>query len=140
MTEDGLWPSARWQIDMVDPAKIDMILDRTAAGERLRKICKDCGWPYRTVYEWIKDDTEMQKRFVTALEACGLDWAQEGIEILDDSATAEQPHHVTAANVTPEEVRIEALKKTSGIPLELKDVDALFRENKAKQNEDDGIA
>ena len=186
--DDGLWKSERWRQDIQDPLTAEQILDRTATGERLRTICKSKGWPYRIVYEWIKNDPDMQQRFVTALEACGLDWAQEGMEILDESATAEQPHHVTAANnrakyraqlagkldrqrfgeipafqinaqsgsiisilaalppvkapeeidVTPEEVRIEALKKTTVIPMELKDADELFKENKAKQDREDG--
>ena len=189
MTEDGLWPSARWKTDQDDPLTIEVIVQRTADGERLKSICKSRGWPYHEVYDWIKDDEDKKRRFTNALEACGLDWAQETVELADEAdpeigvqkaklqidtrfkmakgldrqrfgdvpalqinaqsgsiiailASLPPVRAPEEIDVTPEDVKIEALKKESVIPIELKDTDALFKENKAKQaalDEEDGI-
>ena len=189
MTVDGLWPTARWKEDQDDPITIEVIIHRTADGERLKSICKSRGWPYTAVYEWIKDDEDRKRRFSNALEACGLDWAQETVELADDAdpemgipkaklqidtrlkmakgldrqrfgdvpalqinaqsgsiisilASLPPVRAPEEIDVTPEDVKIEALKKTTVIPMELKDTDALFKENAAKQaalDEEDGI-
>lgn len=98
---DGKWLSLRWADDLEAKAQEveDEIINRTADGDKLKSICKDRGWPFSIVWDWINDDARIAARFNAALSACGLNWAQEAIEIVDAVEFATEPHHVTAAKI-----------------------------------------
>ena len=94
-----LIPSMQWGWDVKQPDTIDRILEGIADGKRLKNLCHINNWPYMAVYNWIKEDPALQQKFAGALEACGLDLAQEGMEIVDEAKNAEFAHHVTAAKI-----------------------------------------
>jgi len=66
-----------------DPDVAAEILDRLAAGETLRAICRDEGMPPRTtIYQWITDNRDnFSDRYMKAREAGALEMADAMMEI-----------------------------------------------------------
>jgi hypothetical protein len=69
-------------------AVAEEICSRLAAGESLNKICKDSHLPTETcVRHWALDDREgFYSKYARAREIQALRWAEEIIEISDDSS------------------------------------------------------
>ena len=85
MTEDGSWPSARWEAALKDPLTKDIIISRVADGETLKGVCKSRQWPYSMVAQWIVENPEIAQAYEGALALWGDALAQETIEIADNA-------------------------------------------------------
>ncbi len=65
-----------------------VICGRLAEGETLRAICRDQAMPNRaTVYYWLSKNPDFSNRYARAREALVEYWADECVEIADDSTT-----------------------------------------------------
>lgn len=65
----------------------DAICSRLAEGESLRQICTDEVMPGKsTVMRWLSSNTEFRDQYARAREAQADYWAEEIIEISDESA------------------------------------------------------
>lgn len=64
----------------------DAICKRIAEGESVRSICSDEEMPSKsTVMNWLREHEEFQVQYARACEARTIFWAEEIIEIADDS-------------------------------------------------------
>lgn len=64
-----------------------MVCDRLASGETLRAICRDDAMPDQTtVYRWLRLHEEFRQQYALAREAQADTWADEIVEIADDTS------------------------------------------------------
>jgi len=82
-SDDGLWPSARWELALKDPLTPEIIWARLAEGEPLKEICKSKQWPYSFVVRWKNETEERRQRYNAALADWGDALAQEAVLISD---------------------------------------------------------
>jgi hypothetical protein len=61
------------------------ICERLAAGESLRRICRDEGMPSRaTVFSWTLQNAEFQGQYARARDFQAFGWADEILDLADD--------------------------------------------------------
>ena len=96
--------------DKFEDDQINELLERTAEGEQLTKICADPRMPGRsTVYEWIESDPKFAGRF-RASRARGVHALAEGcLEIADEPVAKDDS--VAVAN---KRVRIDTRLRLAG--------------------------
>jgi hypothetical protein len=71
----------------VSPEKLDKVLERIANGESVKAICADKDMPgEKTIYSHLEKDEAFQQRYARAREAQMDHYAEEIIEISDDSS------------------------------------------------------
>ena len=71
---------------MIDPAKLDEICERIAAGESLQSICNDREMPgSSTVYRWLNENADFREQYVDA-RARQADCYADQIVMLADTA------------------------------------------------------
>ena len=86
-------PSSETKVPRGPPVKFsapvaDLICSRMAEGETLRAICLDRSMPARaTVYRWASKNPQFRDQYSRAREALVEYWADECVEIADDSST-----------------------------------------------------
>lgn len=65
---------------------LERIFERVAKGESLNRICSEPGMPARkTFYEWVAEDETVLRRYEFAMLMRADTYAEETIEIADDS-------------------------------------------------------
>lgn len=70
-----------------DKSIVDEIFARVSKGETLSKICKEDQMPARTtVLLWVDQDSDIADKYARAKQAQLRYWADEVIEIADDSS------------------------------------------------------
>lgn len=68
------------------PEIAETICTRLSLGESLRQVCADDGMPDKaTVFRWLHRHAEFRDQYARAREALSEHWAEEIIEIADDS-------------------------------------------------------
>lgn len=68
-------------------ALLEQIFERVAKGESLNRICSELGMPARkTFYEWVAEDETVLRRYEFAMLMRADTYAEETIEIADDSS------------------------------------------------------
>lgn len=88
--------------------QVEELLDRTAKGEQLTKICTDPRMPGRsTVYDWIDCDEEFAGRFRAARARGVHALAEQCLDIADEKAT-------DAVQVADKRVRIDTRLRLAG--------------------------
>ena len=95
----------------------DLVCDRMANGEGLRKICEDPEMPSRqTFLRWIEKDTGRETRYTKAREAL-MDWyAEEILEIAWDNsqdtipATENKPARCNTEWVQRSRLKVDTIK------------------------------
>ncbi len=87
--KDGLGPMLRWERDCGKPETIAVLVQRTANGERLKKICRSCGWPHSVVAQWVAENEAVDKALAAARRIYAEDMAMETPEIADNTDAGE---------------------------------------------------
>ncbi len=65
----------------------DAICARLADGESMRSVCRDDAMPsMSTVFKWLREHNEFSQQYAIAKEECAEVYAEEIIEIADDSS------------------------------------------------------
>lgn len=67
-------------------ALCDAICEGIAQGKSARTMCVEAGIGQTTLWQWLEDDTEFQKQYARAKDKCADLYAEEIIEIADESA------------------------------------------------------
>jgi hypothetical protein len=81
-----LLPPGRLPVSTYTKAIGDTICTRLIGGETLRRICQDENMPARsTVYEWLASDKDFSAQYSMAMERRAEVWAEEVLEIADDT-------------------------------------------------------
>lgn len=76
------------------PELVDTICARLSVGDPLRQICRDAGIDYSIVYDWRKQDDELDQRITRARDQ-GFDAiADNCLEIADDKEEDAQSRRV----------------------------------------------
>ena len=100
--KDGMWPSLRWERDTdIDhvTATFEHILERSAEGLSLRKICKAKGWPYTYVARWIANDPQRNEALENVFKIRAEDLHEESLEIADEAKGAKDGTGVASAKL-----------------------------------------
>jgi hypothetical protein len=88
--------------------QIEELLERTAKGEQLVKLCSDPRMPSRSsVYSWIESDPDFAGRFRAARAQGVHALAEECLEIADEKA-------IDAVQVADKRVRIDTRLRLAG--------------------------
>ena len=79
---DGLWPMARWEAALADPARLwDEALQRVLEGESLKKFARSRGFPVLRFQEWVTESAERAGQYERALVLRADEIAVEALEI-----------------------------------------------------------
>ncbi len=84
--EDARKERTRRQRHKFDPEITDLICDRIAEGQSLRRICQDANMPARsTVFGWLEEHEDFARSYTLARQIQIEDLMDEILEIADDS-------------------------------------------------------
>jgi hypothetical protein len=92
------------------------ILSKVADGESLNKICDGKSYPCRkTFFEWVGDNTSIANRYMIALSLRAEKYADEIIEIADNTSEDinydfEGKEKVNTENIARSKLRVDARK------------------------------
>lgn len=85
LPEDRRGPMARFEEFVVGDVGVRELVQRVAAGEGLRAICRSKGLPHGRVMMWLMEDDERFGMYLKALAASGPFEMEEAKEIADGS-------------------------------------------------------
>jgi hypothetical protein len=93
----------------------DIICERIAGGESLRKICESEEMPCQTaVFQWLKKNDDFAQQYARAREAQADYWADEIVDIADDKSDDFKLQNgqetFQAENVQRSKLRVDARK------------------------------
>lgn len=83
-TEDGSWPSARFEGALADPGKLwDEVRQELLSGKGLSRIGRDRGFPVLRFCAWVSEDAERAKEYEALMRLTAQVHVSEAVEIAD---------------------------------------------------------